>query len=332
MPALLTPPPITAATRREFLALLGAGGLLTACGSSDAAPVDPATEPIVGGYGPVDVPIAPQRVLTMINNDTDRALVLGLPLIGAYASATGAPFPGYQAARLVGVPSVGTYDLNIEEIAALAPDLVVYGEVGGYLDRTQYDALSGIAPVYSFDPALAAGYEWRPQLRAMASTFGRDGSAEQFVSAYDDRAAELAGRVRERWAGASMAYVAPSGPDAFYIAQQTMQTNVTLLTDLGLAPSSAVPATVETRRLDVSFEELGMLSDADILLIRTNPRPGTAEVDVSAVEQITTAQLWATLPAVQAGNVFTIPGDLFYPSPLTAEANLDWAEANLLTG
>lgn len=40
------------------------------------------------------------------------------------------------------MPSVGTYDLNIEEIAALAPDLVVYGEVGGYLEQDQYDALS----------------------------------------------------------------------------------------------------------------------------------------------------------------------------------------------
>lgn len=75
-----------------------------------------------------------------------------------------------------------------------------------------------------------------------------------------------------------------------------------------------------------------MLNDADILLIRTDPRPGTAEVDPSAIEQITAQPLWAALPAVRAGDVFTIPGDLFYPSPLTAEANLDWAEANLLAG
>lgn len=108
-----------------------------------------------------------------------------------------------------------------------------------YLDQAQYDALSGIAPIYSFDSTVAVA-EWRSQLRAMAETCDRVDQAEQFIAAYEQRAAALADQMRARWAGASMACVAPAGSEAFYVAEQPVQINATLLGDLGLIPSAAV--------------------------------------------------------------------------------------------
>ncbi len=72
-----------------------------------------------------------------------------------------------------------------------------------------------------------------------------------------------------------------------------------------------------------------MLADVDVLVLRVN-NPTNQAPDREQSAGLTGAPLWATLPAVTAGAVFEIPGDLFYTSPLTAEGNLDWAEQNLL--
>lgn len=94
--------------------------------------------------------------------------------------------------------------------------------------------------------------------------------------------------------------------------------------------ASVVPPTVAERRTDISYEEMGLLSEVDVLLLRVNPRAGSTELNREQTVAITGAPLWATLPAVRDGAVFEISGDLFYGSPLTAQANLDWAGANLL--
>ncbi len=315
------------ATRREFLALLGAAGLLTACATPGPAPVA-ATRPHDGAYGRVELPTAPQRVVTMYATDTDVALVLGLPLAGAYAGAPGA-FAPYQAERLTGVTPVTTWpDPDYESIAALGPDLVLH--IDGYYSPEHRETLTGIAPVLALPEELAGASEWRPRLAEVAALLGREDAAAAFVAGYDERAAALRERVQARWGGATVAYIGPIEPGVFYVAQATMQTHQTLSEDLGMPLASVVPATVETRRTDISYEEIGLLADVDVILLRVNPRADTVEPDAGASRAITSSPLWAGLPAAQAGAVFEIPGDLFYSSPLTAEANLDWAERNLL--
>jgi iron complex transport system substrate-binding protein len=322
------PAPARAATRREFLALLGAAGLLTACGAPQAPAPAAATRPHDGAYGRVELPTAPQRVVTMYATDTDVALVLGLPLVGAYATAAGA-FPPYQADRLTGVPPVATWpDPDYEAIAALAPDLVLHGD--GYNTPEHGPALAAIAPVLALPEELAAPSRWRPRLAEVAALLGREDAAAAFVAAHDERAAALRERVQGRWGGATVAYIGPIEPGVLYVAQADMQTHLTLSEDLGMPLASVVPATVETRRTDISYEEIGLLADVDVILLRVNPRADTVEPDRDASLAITASPLWADLPAARAGAVFEIPGDLFYASPLTAEANLDWAERNLL--
>ncbi|MCX6467598.1 MAG: ABC transporter substrate-binding protein [Pseudonocardiales bacterium] len=323
-----TPMTVEDATRREFLALLAGAGLLTAC-SAEAGPAPTAaTRTHDGAYGRAELPLSPQRVVTMYATDTDVALVLGLPLAGAYAGAPGT-FAPYHAERLGGVTPVTTYpDPDYEAIAALAPDLVLH--VDGYYTPEHGPTLTGIAPVLALPEELAGAAEWRPRLAEVAALLGREDAAAAFVAAYEERAAALRERVQARWGGASIAYVGPIEPGVFYVAQANMQTHQTLSEDLGMPLASVVPATVETRRTDISYEEIGLLADVDVILLRVNPRPDTVEPDLGATRAITTSPLWAGLPAAQAGAVFEIPADLFYSSPLTAEANLDWAERNLL--
>jgi iron complex transport system substrate-binding protein len=330
MTAQLLMPVVDAATRRAFLTALAASGVLAAC--APAAPTGPAaqTTPYVGPFGPVDIPVQPQRVVTMYATDTDYALVLGLPVVGASSGqASVAAFPPYHADRLGGVTPLVTFpDPDYESIAALRPDLLFHGSLTYSPDQAQ--PLSAIAPVYAFPEALDSESRWRPLLAEAAALFERDEAATAFVAAYDERAAAVRERVQARWGGARIAYVGPIEPGVFYVAQANMQTNYVLHEDLGMPHASAVPATVEERRTDISYEEMGLLADADVLLLRVNNAENSLTPDRTQVGQITSAPLWGTLPAVTAGAVFEIPGDLFYTSPITAEANLDWVEQNLL--
>jgi len=332
MPTALLDPPVTIATRRQFLTGLAAAGLLTACSSPAEVATQSRSVPYVGPFGPTDIPLQPQRVITMYATDTDFALVLGLPLVGASTGqATALAFPSYQVDRLDGVTPLITFpEPNYEAIAALQPDLLFHG--AGYYSPEQGEPLSVIAPVYAFPEDLAAETRFRPLLAQAAALFERDDVAAAFVAAHDERAAALRDRIQTRWGGATIAYIGPLDPGVFYVAQANMQTNLTLHEDLGMPHASIVPATVDERRTDISYEEMGLLNDVDVLLLRTNPRAGTMEPDKEQTAQIASSPLWASLPAVVAGAVFEIPGDLFYTSPLTAAANLDWAEQNLLKG
>lgn len=330
MTVALGPSDVSAATtRREFLALLGASGLLAACQAPESpTPAAPATRRYAGGYGAAEVPLQPTRVTAMYATDSDIALVLGLPLVGAYGSSATA-FPPYQAARMTGVQPLVTFpEPNYEAIAGLRPDLILHGS--GTYSPEQRDPLTAIAPVLAFPEPIMEAARWRDQLREAATVLERPQPAEAFISAYDERAAALRERVQARWGGATIAYVGPLDPGVFYIAQKNMQTNYTLNDDLGMPHAAVVPASVAERRTDISYEEMGLLADVDVILLRINPREGSTEPNQEQTAQITGTPLWSTLPAVRAGAAFPIDGDLFYASPLTAEANLDWAERTLL--
>lgn len=321
-------PAVDDATRRDFLALLAAG-LLTGCTpTASEEPPAAVTRSYVGGFGPVELPVSPQRVAAMYATDSDIALVLGIPLVGAYGP-TPTAFPPYQADRLTGVQPLITFpEPNYEAIARLRPDLILNGS-GAYTPE-QHDPLSAIAPVLAFPDPVFEASRWRDQLREAATALDRAPLADAFITAYDERATALRERVQARWAGATIAYVGPLDPGVFYIAQKNMQTNYTLHEDLGMPHAAVVPETVAQRRTDISYEEMGLLADVDVILLRVNAREGSTEPDRAQTALLTGAPLWSTLPAVRAGAAFEIGGDLFYSSPLTAEANLDWAEQNLL--
>lgn len=317
-------------SRRRLLAGIAAAGFLAGCSAPPSPPpaAAPRTRTYTGGYGPAELPLSPSRSIGVYATDSDFALVLGLPLVGAYSPSPNS-FPPYQAGRLTGVTPVdGWSGANYEALAALRPDLIVHTS-GTYVPE-QREPMTRIAPVFVFPEALRDGVGWREQLTEIGAAFDRAPVAQAFIDDYAQRAAALRERVQARWGGARIAYVGPMEPGQFYVAQMNMQTNQTLHEDLGMAHAAVVPSTVATRRTDISYEEMGLLSDVDVLLLRVNPRDGSTEPNREQTAALTGAPLWSTLPAVRNGAVFEIDGDLFYGSPLTAQANLDWVEANLL--
>ncbi|OLT14083.1 hypothetical protein BJF78_19955 [Pseudonocardia sp. CNS-139] len=342
MPALLAPPRSPrrspevdlAATRRQLLAGAGAFFALAACGApGQVAPPAAVTRTADGDFGPVTLPADPQRVLAGYDTDTDVALVLDLPLVGA-PGARGSgdlPFPDYQPAdRLGGVQRVATFlpEPNLEAMAALRPDCIIDGAFGV---QERYDALTRIAPTMSYNTALYT--DWRDGLLLVAQAFGREAKAQEFLDAYAARAAALRPRVEERFPERSAAVFYARDGGGVTIDVPSNQVLASMV-DCGFTRAEVVPASNEAGGAEVSLERLGDLAGVGVLVRTVDLRFGgagpTTERDLEPYAPLAGSELWARVPAVAGGRLVDVPAELGFPSPLTALATLDFVEGTLL--
>jgi iron complex transport system substrate-binding protein len=316
------------ATRREFIALLAAAGLLAGCGSDDPAP--PATSAAAtatwsrGPFGPVEVPRSPQRIVVGNAIDADFALALGLPVVGAPGAIGNAdsPFAEYHADRLADATRVQSGgEPNYEQIAELRPDLILDS---WDTEQSRYDLFSGIAPTVNFAPVLYpddfARTDWPAAIEALGDVFGRATEAEQAVEAYADAVAaaraDLSGVQGLTFAGVN-GYGA-DGAGVIDAGQQVSQ----VAADLGLTPHSLV-STTSSDRVVLSLEELSRLADADVIFLAVYPAADSLSRDTAFLDPTTSSPLWRRLPAVDQGRVIEYPGEVYYASPLTALAMAD---------
>ena len=337
-------------TRRRFL--VGAGGLLglsviMGCGPEEEATVPTATvaatRTVSTPRGSVTIPANPQRVVAIYTSDLENALILGLPLIGGPGEqgVAGATFPPYLielfGAQLNGMSQiVQRPEINFEQIAALQPDLIFASYFSNF--DIGYDRLDAIAPTVTIQHSKDGQNvprPWQDVLRNSAAQFAREAAAEEWIARFEQRAADLRERLAPRWGGATFAIVDPSSSEIFVTGPQGGHIPSTLSEQLGLVFADSVRTLVaELDLLDsdgasVSYELLGEI-DADILFVPVWAGPdGTT--DRSGINMLTAQALWATLPAVQAGQVHEFSGDLWYTSGVTAMVFLDVVERTLLS-
>lgn len=320
-------------TRRDFLVGGAAALLLGGCGSGGAEGSSTGeTRSVEGPMGTVEVPVSPQRVVPGYTTDIDVALVLQLPLVGAPGARGGAgeAFASYQPeGELEDLEKITTFvEPNLEQIAALEPDVIIDSVPFDYGGDERYEQFSRIAPTLNVGDAYSEG--WKPYLRAVAGAFGREALAEEFISEYEARAAGLKERISERWGGASFALASSFETGEVFLSAAEAQPARILRDDLGLLTSEAVPETFEEQR-GISLERLDLLEDADLLVVRVEPAQEGEGRDREVLDETQSSPLWQRLPAVEAGNVFEYDAELFYDSPLSASAFLDLVEESLLS-
>lgn len=161
--ALLTPPEITDATRRQ---LLWGGAALTTlavvgCGTPDEPDAAaPRTRVITSANGPVWIPLDPQRVVALDPVTTEHLAALGVSAVGATVEGFFEPLALLQpdAAHVLGADGTP----NIELIASLQPDLIVGWPpfVEGFGGR-----LDDVGPIRGDLPRRLPRLERRPALR-----------------------------------------------------------------------------------------------------------------------------------------------------------------------
>ncbi|MDF2720311.1 MAG: transporter substrate-binding protein, partial [Paenibacillus sp.] len=174
-------------------AVVGATVVLAGCSDKKAA--EPAQNNASGasqGYtvkhamGETPIPKTPTRVVILTNEGTEALLALGVKPVGAVKSWTGEPWYDHIKADMEGVKNVGTESQpNIEEIAALKPDLIIGNKMR--IEKV-YDQLSKLAPtVYS---AELRG-DWKINFKLYAEALNKKAEGDKVLADFDKRIEEL---------------------------------------------------------------------------------------------------------------------------------------------
>lgn len=141
--------------------------------------------------GEVTLDGVPARVVTLYQAATDTAVALGIEPVGVVESWAERPVYRYLREDLQGVDLVGLETQpNLEEIAWLAPDLIV-----GVRHRHEqvYPLLSRIAPTV----VQGGGFEFRDTLALMGQATGRQEVAARLLEDWEARVADFQSRVRQ---------------------------------------------------------------------------------------------------------------------------------------
>lgn len=140
-----------AATRREFLAMLAAAGLLAGCASDDepdAAPSPtPAGRQVPSDNGPVEVPRSPTRVVAAFGSfETDMVAVGVMPVL---TTTFAGPWVDLDDA----VIKTANIPPTAEELLKVRPDLIVGWN--WVTKEAVYDEITAIAPYVGPSPTPA---------------------------------------------------------------------------------------------------------------------------------------------------------------------------------
>jgi iron complex transport system substrate-binding protein len=165
---------------------------LVGCGSKDvgAAPVDEAKEEvrvIEHAMGSTEITGNPQRVVILTNEGTEALLALDVKPVGAVKSWTGNPWYEHIESDMKDVVNVGDESqVNLEEIAALKPDLIIGNKMR---QEKIYDQLSLIAPTVFSDTLRG---DWRENFEFYAEALNKVDKGTEILANFDARIDSIA--------------------------------------------------------------------------------------------------------------------------------------------
>lgn len=316
---------ISGLSRRRLLTAssLAAIAALAACSSDSEAASDPSdtsTTPTTSAgprtvgttSGTVEVPANPVNVLALDEYAAMNAFAVGLTPQTVFATLSSTASQVVLGAAGVDVQDKSGFlaSPNLEEVAALGPDLIIMSDTGPLVPL--YADLSAIAPTLALPYAGA----WRTVLETSGDYLGVSGVAAQVVATLEGRINEVtsgltAGQLISMllsWSGSAWT-VAPEAPVSL------------LVTELGLTRPSDQngPAGAEESVSPISSERVPD-QDGDVVVVMSGGQYDSATLRAMPG--------FATIPAVGAGRSFDVSGDIWFAShPLAIAWILDDVEA-----
>lgn len=157
-------------------------------------------------FGTTTIEKQPQRVVSLGFAGIDNLLALGVKPVAVrywYGDYEYAAWPWAQGALGDAKPDVLKGDINIEQIAALQPDVIM--AVSSGITQEQYDLLSQIAPVVASEAQYGDyGTPWQADVRTDGKALGLTEKAEAAIKTIEDRFAEIRA-AHPDWEGQSAA-------------------------------------------------------------------------------------------------------------------------------
>lgn len=181
---------------------------------------------------------------------------------------------------------------SVEKIIAIQPDLIIGS---GFLGENAYQLASRIAPT-----ALITADDWKDYLRTLIEVTGSDKSADDLLSSYEERVAEI----RERVPDIEVSIVRITSWDFQVYLDGSAYAPFAVLREAGVKRTEYETAGEDGKTLKrPDWEQLSQL-DGDILLYIVG---GTNDSDTNGrLEEVLGNPLWQMLPAVKAGRVYRV--------------------------
>ncbi len=239
----------------------------------------------------------PQRVAGLSASITELLYAIGVKPVGV---TEGMDYPAEAAA----LPTFGSgYQLDLEALAALEPDLLV---ADAQLQAQMADQLAAIAPTV-FVLTLTAK-DIASNLRLVGQATWHDTEAEYVAAPYDTLLKVL--ELSKPASGPSVVIIVGTldqpnyGKSSTYLGDMVALLGGTNIADdqpdAGPFPGYA----------QLSVEQV-VEADPDLILTITRGAPGTAPMP----DTMKTDPVWSTLTAVQNGHVYELDNRLFLESP-----------------
>lgn len=295
------PTPLSRRTLFRGAGALGLGAVLAGC-AGGTAPTAPAGDArtITHKLGTTEITGTPQRVVTIGLTEQDYALALGVVPVGVrewFGEQPGALWPwATGAAGGAATPEVlPVLELSYEQIAALAPDLIL--GVNYTMTPDEYATLTAIAPTVG-PPTEYADYgaPWQTINEVVGTALGRSAEAAALVAPIEQQFADLRSTIP---AGRTALLAALLEDGTYYIYAEGPAPS--FLRDIGLAlpPAAEALFTGENRPpVALSPEQLGVL-EADVLVL------GLYGAD--AATGVVTDPVFQNLRVAQEGRAVLLP-------------------------
>ncbi|MER5348881.1 iron-siderophore ABC transporter substrate-binding protein [Kitasatospora sp. NPDC002551] len=300
-------------TRRTLLTALG-GAALTGCTTRHPAP-PPADHPaaaeppsptplpavtVSAATGPVTVPGAPMRVVTLDTAELDSALTLGITPVGAARPAADRTFADYwpvsRLDRVAYVGPVGSPDLAA--IRALRPDLILSSQTR---DGDRYDDLRAIAPTVL---TQTTGAPWKANVQTHAQALSRQDAAAAFAASYQRHVNQVVTALANAKAGGrkvSLLRFVEGGGIRLY-GRQNFPGSV--LADAGLGRPDA--QNTDQSDIELPPDQLAR-ADGDLLLYADYGDPARNGLTATLA-----SPAWQALEAVKAHRAFPVDDQLWF--------------------
>jgi iron complex transport system substrate-binding protein len=266
--------------------------------------------------GDITIDEQPERVITLGFGPTDVVVGLGNTPVGAFTNSDEDPFGTHVPLQAYEdeIPSIGNFEINLEEIAAQRPDLIVaLSWIEGFKG---FDEMKKIAPVLVLD----ASANWTEWTEDIGYAMGLEAEATEILDTYRAHADEVAASIPD---GTEVALVTPNedgsaeiqGPDG---AAGSIALDAGL--DVLTVPDGAVDWNGEEGGdvvwTTLSKERFDEITSESMIVLTFLP---------NKFDEAQSDPLWNELPAFANDAVYVEEGGeaWFQPGPLGATYALD---------
>jgi iron complex transport system substrate-binding protein len=260
--------------------------------------------------GETEIPVNPERIIAL--SYTGQVIALGVKPVGVLTNMLD---DVYLQDHLQGVEDIGN-EVNLEKILELNPDVIIASDS----EEKSYDQLTKIAPTILIP--------WMEQdvnghLNSVAEILGKEKEAEEWLAAFDKKAAEGQEKIEEAIGEDTVAiYRIRKGRFQIYGPRNIGHA---LYNALELNPPKLVKEAIENdgkfHSNEISLEVLPEYS-ADHIFVMVEDEEETKK----QFEEIQSSAIWSNLPAVKNGNVYFVGKQEWLPyDSVSVEGQLDMA-------